>query len=81
MQTMSLSPCERAIVADLKTNGDNVPGNIADNTGHHPKSISRSLSNLRDMGYVKNKGRGVWTLTADGEDIADAVLEWQKKLD
>lgn len=76
---MSLSPVERAVVADLSSNGDNVPANIADSTGHHPKSVSRSLSNLEDRDIVYNKGRGVWTLTDDGEEIAKSVLEWQSK--
>ena len=76
---MTLSPVERAVVADLSCHGDNVPGNISDNTGYHEKSVSRSLSNLEDRDIVRNKGRGVWSLTEHGETIAKDVLEWQKK--
>lgn len=77
---MSLSPVERAILTDLSENGDNVPTNIADSTGHHSKSVSRSLSNLEDREIVRNKGRGVWTLTADGKELAARLLEWQQKI-
>jgi predicted transcriptional regulator len=70
-----LSQVERAILSDLLSHGDNVPGNIADNTGHHPKSISRSLSDLDDDNLVKSKGRGVWTLTDRGQEIAEKVSD------
>jgi len=76
---MGLSPVERAIVADLLENGDNVPGNIAENTGYHPKSVQRSISNLVDMGVVRSKGRGVYTVSPDKSDLVESVLDYQQK--
>ena len=67
---MSLTETEMEVLHDLAVNGDNVPSNIAENTGRHPKSVSRSLSgetnSLESRGYVRNKGRGVWTITGEG---------------
>jgi Mn-dependent DtxR family transcriptional regulator len=67
------APTEREILAALRDHGDNVPGNLADLTGRHPKSVSRSLSRLEEDGYVRNKGRGVYTLTDEGREAADQV--------
>jgi len=72
---MTLSPVERAALIDLLENGDNVPANIADSTGKHPKSLIRSLKNLEERGYVINKGRGVYRLTTTGTDLAALAKE------
>lgn len=71
---MKLSPVEKAILVSL-LDGDNVPANIADDCGHHAKSVSRSLSDLEDRGHVENKGRGVWTLTYSGVDLGEVLIE------
>ena len=67
---MSLTKTEMDVLNDLERNGDNVPGNIADNTGRHEKSVSRVLSqgseSLQGRGLVETKGRGVWTITEQG---------------
>jgi Mn-dependent DtxR family transcriptional regulator len=71
----SLSPVEQELLSALLTDGDNVPGNLADLTGRHPKSVSRSLSNLEDRGLVRTKGRGVWTLTQEGAELAEHLRD------
>lgn len=71
----NLSPVERGIVTDLRIRGDNVPANIADNTGYHQKSVCRSVANLEDLKLVRNKGRGVWTLTHRGQEVADELID------
>jgi Mn-dependent DtxR family transcriptional regulator len=63
------------MLVTLLNHGDNVPGNLADLTEHHANSISRSLSQLENKGYVRNKGRGVWTLTPSGKEIATKIVE------
>ena len=65
-----LSPVERDVLVDLLTHGDNVPGNIADNTDRHPKSVSKRLKSLEEKELIENKGRGVYTLTMDGIAVA-----------
>lgn len=62
-----LSPVEREILRDLSDHGDNVPSALADNISRHPKSVSRSLSNLEERGLVEKKNEyGVWTITDSG---------------
>ena len=78
---MELSPVERATLICLLNRGDNVPMNIADETEFHSKSVSRSLSNLEDRGHVENKGRGVWTLTTSGVDLAQLAREIENESD
>lgn len=65
-----LSEVDRAALVDLLLNGDNVPSNIAENTGHHPKSVSKRLGILEDDGLVENKGSGVYSLTLEGISVA-----------
>ena len=76
---MQLSPVERSILVTLHESGDNVPANIAEQTDHHSKSVSRSLSDLEDRGHVKNKGRGVWSLTYSGVDLAELLKEMDNR--
>jgi Mn-dependent DtxR family transcriptional regulator len=33
------------------------------------------MSQLEKKGYVRNKGRGVWTLTESGKEIAVKIVE------
>jgi predicted transcriptional regulator len=71
---------QRAIIVDLLNNGDNVPANIAENTGYSREHVQRSLSDLEDKGLVSNKGRGVWELTDKGQESArDAVSQGFQK--
>mgnify|MGYP006310081151 CR=1 FL=1 len=80
---MTFTPLEMDILYDLERNGDNVPGNIAENTGRHEKAVSRSLSgaddSLANQGLVRSKGRGVWTITEEGQsqlaEFIDGALE------
>jgi Mn-dependent DtxR family transcriptional regulator len=65
-----LPPTKLEILKDLQVNGDNVPANIAENIDRHPKYVTRSLTELEDDGYVINKGRGVYTLSPDGREVA-----------
>lgn len=68
---MRLSPVEREILVTLHDRGDNVPKGIADRSGYHSKSVSRSLRNLNEDGLVRRKNEyGVWTLTPDGREVA-----------
>lgn len=68
-----LTAVDRDVVVDLLVHGDNLPSNIADNTGRHVTSVSRRLAELDDQGFVYNKGSGVWTLTLDGIVVARTV--------
>ena len=61
-----LTPVEIDVLTDLLKNGDNIPANIADNTGRHSKSVSKRLPDLEEEGLIRNKGRGVYTLTSTG---------------
>jgi len=63
---MNLTPSEKKILADLLVNGDNVAGNISENTGVTPNYVSRLLSDLEAKGMTESKGRGVYTLTLSG---------------
>lgn len=78
---MDLSPVERAIILDLGEHGDNIPANIAENSEKHVKSVSRSLANLEEEGLVRNKGRGVYTLTPEGKEARSALLEEGRRED
>lgn len=64
-----LSPVESESLETLITDGDNVPAGIADNIDRHPKSVSRSLSSLREKRLVRRKNDyGVWTPTQEGKE-------------
>lgn len=73
----NLSPVMQEILIDLHEHGDNVPANIGDNIDRHPNSVSRALRKLTDdeslPDLVRNKGRGVWTLTDRGQEVADRL--------
>lgn len=80
---MDFTETEMDVLNDLERNGDNVPGNIADNTGRHEKSVSRVLSgeseSLQERGLVETKGRGVWTITLKGREKMTEFI--QEKLE
>lgn len=71
---IGLTKLEKDIVADLLMHGDNLPSNIGDNTGRHPTSVSRQMANLEDMGFVRPKGNGVWSLTRKGFTAAQILI-------
>lgn len=72
---MNLTPSERKILADLLINGDNVAGNVSDNTDVTPNYVSRLLSDLESKGFTRSKGRGVYTLTTTGAVAARNIVE------
>jgi DNA-binding IclR family transcriptional regulator len=78
---MDLTSVDVAVLRDLYTNGDDVPANVAERTGHHRVSVSRCLSgkedSLEERGFVESKGRGVWRLTQDGLEVARRLDEIQ----
>jgi hypothetical protein len=73
---MELTDLEKTILLDLAHHGPNTASTIAENTGHHSKSVVRSLSggeshnSLSKRGLVCDKGAGVWTLTVSSWEIA-----------
>lgn len=73
----NLSPVMQETLIDLHEHGDNVPANIGDNIGRHSNSVSRALRRMvddYDPPLVRNKqGRGVWTLTDRGLDLAERL--------
>lgn len=71
---MDLTPSQKDILIDLQQNGDNTPGNIADNIDVTRHYVSQVMPDLEDKGLVRNKGRGVWTLTEQGEDLVENEL-------
>lgn len=71
---MSLTDSEEAVLQHLYRHGDDVPANIADATGYHQKSVSRTLSGLEDDELVHNKGRGVYELTPAGTSAARELV-------
>ena len=74
---MDLSPVERETLLILLSHGDNVPKAISDRADRHSKSVSRSLSRLEDRGYVVRKNKyGVWTLTDEGEAVAEQLQDY-----
>jgi Mn-dependent DtxR family transcriptional regulator len=63
---MSLSPTEADILVALLLIGDALPLSIAEITGRHPRSVSRSVPKLVDRGLVVEKHRSVYVLTPRG---------------
>jgi len=69
-------PTQQEILVDLNRHGDNFRTNIGDNTNRHPNSVSRGLKEIsEESNFVLNKGRGVWTITDEGEEITSALSE------
>lgn len=58
------------ILHHLQRNGDNVPANIADGIERHAKYVTKKMRDLEERGLVENKGRGVYTLSPDGRELA-----------
>jgi Mn-dependent DtxR family transcriptional regulator len=74
---MSLTPVQKDVLLFLLNKGDDIPANIADGTKRHSKSVSRVLTgmdeSLLELGLVEDKGRGVYSLTDEGEERARSI--------
>jgi predicted transcriptional regulator len=68
-----MNPTEKRVLLHLKENGDNVPSNIADDIDRRQGSVQRSTRQLREQGLIRNKGRGVYTLTEEGKTAVEAL--------
>jgi predicted transcriptional regulator len=64
----------RSTLADLLIFGDNRAGNICERTGYTPEATSTNLVDMEQMGYVDNKGDGVYQLREKGEKAAQTLL-------
>jgi predicted transcriptional regulator len=71
---MSRTPVQRAILVDLLVHGADKAKNIAERTGYHANSVSRSVSELVETGEVRNKGGGVYELMDSGRDGARGLI-------
>lgn len=73
----NLSPVMQETLIDLYVHGANIPANIGDNIDRHANSVSRALrkhtEDENSPTLVRNKGRGVWTLTDRGEEVAERL--------
>lgn len=70
---MDLTPTERDILLGALLVGDRLPITIAEATGRHPKSVSRSVPSLVELGLVA-QDRSVITLTPEGYAEARRIL-------
>lgn len=71
---MGFSPVEQAILIDLLIFSDDKADNIANRTGYHRNSISRSAKNLLETDHIVNKGGGVYRLTEKGRNAATGLV-------
>lgn len=71
---MPLTPVQRAIVVDLLVYGDDKAENIANRTGFHRNSVSRSMKHLVESGRILHKGGGVYQLKDSGKETARGLL-------
>lgn len=68
------APTEEDVLVGLLLSGDSLPLAIAERFDRHPRSISRSVSDLVDEGLVVEKYRSVYALTPEGYREARRVL-------
>lgn len=71
---MGFTPTEQAILIDLLIFNDDKAENIANRTGYHRNSITRSAKGLIDDGQIINKGGGVYRLTEQGRSAATGLV-------
>jgi predicted transcriptional regulator len=71
---MSRPPTESDILVGLLLIDDALPREIAEAVGRHPRSVSRSVSELVDEGLVVEKGRSVFALTPEGYAEARGII-------
>lgn len=67
---MEITPSKRATLIYLLKDGAHVPNGISEETGYARETVSRGLSDMKEAGYVRSKGFGVWELTQAGEEKA-----------
>jgi predicted transcriptional regulator len=72
---MALTGMQQSILVDLLIHGDDKASNISDRTGHHRNSISGQWPDLREQGFVKPKGGGVYRLSDSGRDTAQSLIK------
>lgn len=71
---MTRPPTESDILVGLLLIDDALPREIAEAVGRHPRSVSRSVSELIDEGLVVEKGRSVYALTPAGYAEARGIV-------
>jgi len=71
---MSRPPTESDVLVGLLLIDDALPREIAEVVGRHPRSVSRSVSELVDEGLVVEKGRSVFALTPEGYREAREII-------
>ncbi len=67
---MMLTPVEREILVDLLVHGDNLSGNVTENIERSRQHVSKTMGKLEDRRLVRDKGKGVYTLTLSGTEVA-----------
>lgn len=72
---MDVTPTEADILLSLLLVGDSLPITIANASGRHPRSVSRSVPKLVDQGLVVQKDRSVYALTPIGYARARGLLD------
>lgn len=76
---MGRPPTESEILLGLLLIGDSQPGEIAEEFGRHPGSISRSITKLVEDRLIVEKGRSTYALTCNGYSAARGVLKRRVK--
>jgi len=69
MAHIELNETDRLILDELH-DGRNVPANIADELDVSRQYVQQRLRRLREHGYVRNIGRGVYELVEDPRENA-----------
>jgi len=69
MAHIDLNDTDRLILDELH-DGRNVPANIADELDVSRQYVQQRLRRLREHGYVRNIGRGVYELVEDPRENA-----------
>lgn len=70
---MDLTPTERDTLLAILLVGDRLPVEIAEAAGRHPKSVSRSVPSLVDLGLVV-QAKSIPVLTPKGYAEARRIL-------
>lgn len=68
------SPTENDILVVLLLHGERQPQTISEKADRHPRSISRSISNLTEEGLVMELGRSNYGLTIEGYSEARELM-------
>jgi len=70
---MTLKQSEQEALICIYENGDDIQTNIKRETGRSMNTVASALNNLEEYSLIKDKGRGVYTLTSKGEQIAESL--------